>query len=506
MVCRRTSFLAILQTIVGLLLLAAPGRAAGPHGVDIGWSVNNDGTILLTSAKCATLSQAGTGWLRVSMRLIPGHDTWDPTLFGLYDTAIDNCRRGGLQVILLIDGESWRGGQAAWTSNNFEHTGNSGDNDYLEGYAYGAVVPIVQHFRDRTRIFELWNEPNAWTRSPAPGVYEGGSFIYPSNFAALLTDSWLAIHVVNDINDVQLVAGGVFGHSIGNVYSYSRAGAQYLDDTYNVGINAIGSFAWVMHAYGSYPLDGIGQHIYIDQGRLTTTDHVSQYLQWVRQAYTRYEGDASPKQVFITELGWTTASVSPETQAANLDIAFQAIEATPWVRTTIWFNWQDGGGSFRYGVVDSSGNPKPSYEAYGYHERYEGRFADGTTEDGILTYYLSHYEGLGQSTLGNPYDAGGTAWVHAWGEGFTQNLDGGSDGTLAIMSSWNGTFEVNNTHGLWDFYSANDGIDNLGYPVGNEQGTGWGTRQDFERGFLTWDPFSGVTAHDLSLGAQRKGP
>src|SRR5262249_18031781 len=176
-----------LEAIVGLLLLAPPGWTAGPHGVDIGWSVNNDGTILLTPAKCAALSQAGTGWLRVSMRLIPGHDTWDPTLFAKYDTAIDNCRRMGLQGILLIDGESWRGGQAAWTANNFEHTGNSGDNDYLEGYAYNAVVPIVQHFRDRTRIFELWNEPNAWTRSPAPGVYEGGSFIYPSNFAALLT-------------------------------------------------------------------------------------------------------------------------------------------------------------------------------------------------------------------------------------------------------------------------------------------------------------------------------
>lgn len=472
-----------------LLLLAAPAWAAGPQGVDIGWSVGNDGAILLTERKCAALSEAGTGWLRVSMRLIPGHDAWNPKLLSLYDTAIDNCRDRGLQVILLIDGESWRGSQEDWTANNFENTGGDGNNDYLEGYAYGAVVPIVQHFRDRTTIFELWNEPNAWKRSPAPGVYEGGSFIYPSNFAALLTDSWLAVHVGHNISGIQLVAGGVFGHSIRNVRSYSTAGAQYLDDTYNLGINAIGSFSWIMDAFGSYPLDGIGQHIYIDQGGLTTRDHVSQYLQWVRNAYARYEGETTVKQVFITELGWTTNSVNPETQSADLETAFEAIEATPWVRTTIWFNWQDGG-TLHYGVVDSSGNPKqPTYDSYGNHESYEGRFADRDSHDGILEYYSE----LGQPALGNPYGDGGTSWVHAWGGGFTQNLDGGSHGRLAIMSSGNGTFEVNDTHGLWDFYTGNAGIDKLGYPVSNEYATDSGSRQDFERGSLTWDPDNGVS-------------
>ena len=110
-----------LRAAILLLILAAYTRLAhgsGPNGVDIGWAVNNDGSILLTQAKCAALAQAGTGWLRVSMRLIPGHNTWDPDLFALYDTAVNNARQAGLQVILLIDGESWRGGQSAWTANN----------------------------------------------------------------------------------------------------------------------------------------------------------------------------------------------------------------------------------------------------------------------------------------------------------------------------------------------------------------------------------------------------
>lgn len=100
-------------------------------------------------------------------------------------------------------------------------------------------MPIVQHFRDRVKIYELWNEPNAWTRNPSPGVYEGGSFIYPSNFSWVLAKSWVAVHITNNINDVTLFSGGVFGHSIRNVYSYSTAGAQYLDDVSKVGINVV---------------------------------------------------------------------------------------------------------------------------------------------------------------------------------------------------------------------------------------------------------------------------
>jgi hypothetical protein len=241
---------------------------------------------------------------------------------------------------------------------------------------------------------------------------------------------------------------------------------------------------------GSYPLDGIGQHIYIDQGRVTTSEHLTQYLDWVRQAYTKYEGDDTPKKVFITELGWTTSSVSPDAQAANLETAFQTIEATSWVATIIWFNWQDGG-VLRYGVADSSGNPKPSYYPYRYYQTYEGRFDDRTNHDGIVNYYND----LGQSVLGNPYDNGASGWVHAAGNGFIQNFAGGSHGTLAIMSSDAGTFEVNDTHGMWGYYSANDDIYVLGYPVSNEYTTDCGTRQDFQAGYLTWDSLNGIREH-----------
>ena len=142
--------------------VAWTARGSGPYGADNGWAVQNDGSILLTASVAAKLSQAEVGWVRVEMRLFGSHTTWDSTILGYYDKAVNNARNAGLQVLMLIDGGSWPGGQTAWTQNNSENNpGANGDNPYVEGYATNAVVPIVQHFRDRVKCYELWNEPNA---------------------------------------------------------------------------------------------------------------------------------------------------------------------------------------------------------------------------------------------------------------------------------------------------------------------------------------------------------
>src|ERR1035441_825815 len=206
-----------------LLLGAGAGvHAAGRHGVDVGWAVDHtSGQIYLTSALASQLAQGETGWLRVEMALVKGHSTWDATMFGYYDTVVNNAQSAGLQVLMLIDSGSWPGSQTDWCANHSENTpGSNGDNAYVAGYATNAVLPIVQHFRDRVKCYELWNEPNCWTSNPSNGVYTGASFIYPSNYGWLLTRSMEAVHIAKQINDVTLYFGGVFGHNIGGVTSY----------------------------------------------------------------------------------------------------------------------------------------------------------------------------------------------------------------------------------------------------------------------------------------------
>jgi fibronectin type 3 domain-containing protein len=489
-----------------LLGLGVKLHAAGPHGVDVGWTVDHStGHINFTSASASALTQGGTGWIRVEIALIKGHSTWDATMFSYYDTVVSNAQSAGLQVLMLIDSGSWPGSQANWCTNNYEnnHAAN-GDNAYIEGFATNAVLPIVQHFRDRVKIYELWNEPNCWTSNPSNGVYTGATYIYPSNFGWLLTRSWETVHIAHQINDVTLFSGGLFGlNSYGA--SYSSAGGQYLDDTYSTGTNVLkgGSFAHTKSNYGAYPLDGIGEHIYITIAGLVSSNSFRQYEDWVHSALTKYEGTSSPKKTFITEFGWQTTNssnangVSAAVQDTNLVTAFRAINAAPYVQTAIWFQWADNpAGGMWYGVVDSAGNPKPSYPDYQRYERFEGIYTNATTNLSIQAYFTS----TGQPALGCPYDNGHSPWVYTNLLGCAQDYAGGSHSNLTVMASTNGTFEINNLHGLWSYYFANNGLTTFGAPLDNEFASGSGTRQDFFQGYLSWDTVSQVAWHQV-LGA-----
>ena len=490
-----------------LLVLLSVGttvRAGGPDGVDVGWTVDHtSGQIYLTSALAAQLVQGETGWIRVEMALVKGHSTWDTTMFNYYDTVVSNAQSAGLQVLMLIDSGSWPGGQTDWCANNYENNhGTNGDNAYMEGFATNAVLPIVQHFHNRVKIYELWNEPNCWTSNPSNGVYTGATYIYPSNFGWLLTRSWETVHIAHAINDVTLFSGGLFGNNLYGA-SYSAAGGQYLDDTYSTGTNVTkgGSFAHTKSNYGVYPLDGVGQHIYITIGGLVASSTFRQYEDWVHQALTKYEGTSSPKKTFITEFGWQTTNssngngVSAAIQDTNLVTAFSTIYATPYVQTAIWFQWADNpAGSMWYGVVDSSGNPKLSYPDYQRFERFEGVYSNGTANASIQSYFSS----LGQPTLGCSYDNGHTAWVYTNLVGNAQDYDGGSHSNLTVMVSTNGTFEVNNLHGLWSYYFANNGLSAFGAPLDNEFASGGGTHQDFFQGYLSWDSVNQVVWHQVN--------
>ncbi len=449
------------------------------------------------------MAQGETGWVRVEMALVTGHSAWDATMFGYYDTVVNNARSAGLQVLMLIDGGSWPGSQSDWCANNSENNpGANGDNVYMEGYATNAVLPIVQHFRDRVKVYELWNEPNCWSTNPSNGVYLGCTFVYPSNFGWLLARSWETVHITHQISDVTLFSGGVFGL---NQYgaNYSAAGGQYLDDTYSAGTNAAkgGSFAHTKASYGAYPLDGVGQHIYISQGGSVSSNTFRQYEDWVHQAITKYEGTNTPKKTFITEFGWQTTNsgnadgVSASVQDANLITSFSAIQATPYVQTAIWFQWKDNpAGSLWYGVLDSSGNPKPSYPDYQRFQRFEGICANSTTNAPIQNYFYA----LGQTALGCPYDDGHGAWVYTNQFGYAQDFEGGSHSNLTVLASTNGTFELNNQHGMWSYYLTNNGATAYGPLLDNEFTYGNGTRQDFFQGYLTWDPTSQVVWHQVN--------
>jgi hypothetical protein len=116
-----------------------------------------------------------------------------------------------LRVLGLLSNESMRGDQAEWTANNAERLGGSGDNACARPFARDVAGVLAEHFADRVTAWEVWNEPNAWTANPSPGVFSGASFLYPSNYAWRLKRSYAAIKAAQPNSSSTVLSGGLFG-------------------------------------------------------------------------------------------------------------------------------------------------------------------------------------------------------------------------------------------------------------------------------------------------------
>ena len=339
----------------------------GDQGLQGGWALDDKGEINFVhslSSQFGYIQQAGAGWVRLNFRLGRCFDDWqspasapcvaaNPALQGktaldLYDQVVQAALGSNLQILGLLSNETWHGGQADWTENNAENAGGDGSNSWIDSFAQNTAILVARY--PQITQWEVWNEPNAWTSNPNPGVYSGGTFIYPSNFAQLLAGSYAAIKNANA--SAVVISAGIFCHD-------RDRGTDYLQNTYRMGIDNAG---WTAE---SFPLDAIGQHLYINQSGVTSSATLTSFLQDLRNAYLAYEGADSSKHTQITEVGWTTAQVSAAVQAQNLQIAFGTFQGIDFVDRAYWFSVQDiPEGHVYYGLVDGHGGPKPALAAY----------------------------------------------------------------------------------------------------------------------------------------------
>ena len=397
-----------------LVILVGPGARstlaqgpAGNQGIMTGWVMDDAGRIDFPGARVgqfAAARQAGAGWVRVEFRLGPCFNDWTspgcPTAQGsnalaVYDLVVNEARAAGLQVLGLVDYASWPGGQDQWLANNAEHNDterygvcrneagrySGGCNPYIESFAQGAVRVLAEHFNGvngpLVDNWEIWNEPNAFTETPSVGVYRGGYFVYPSNFAWIMRLSYEAIKGAQP--NAVVISGGLFAFDItepqtrSGVYegvaarsrcsaslASGQSGAAYLCATYEMGRLRAG---W---RPGTAPFDHVGQHLYADQWKRTSRESLLRYLLELRYAYREYEGESTPKQIYVTEVGWTTDTVSATVQAENLQTAFEEVfRTTPFVARAFWFLFQDEPDArLNYGLRDPNGLPKLTFEAY----------------------------------------------------------------------------------------------------------------------------------------------
>jgi hypothetical protein len=337
------TMLVMLASVIAVPLVANPSNkakaASGNQGLQGGWAIDNSGNVDFphsTKNQLPLMQEAGAGWIRVGFRLGSCYSDWTSTgcngttALQQYDLVINDAQSRGLKILGLIDNESWPGGLSNWDANNAENSGGNGDNSYLQAFSQLAAVVLTQHFAGRINTWEIWNEPS-----------QSATYLYPSNFA------WLLRHVYEDtrkagLSGLTFVSGGItcLQNSKNNRITSVSSGADYLTNTYQQGKKLAG-WDMIKATYGSYPLDGIGQHIYIDGFTTTSSARITSCLNYQRNTYVSYEGSATPKKTTITEFGWATNNVSEGTQASNLQTAYTTFQKTPYVQNAYWFDIQD---------------------------------------------------------------------------------------------------------------------------------------------------------------------
>lgn len=329
----------LLRSLLIITALSLPATAA--HATEIGIDPGAPlwGGFVNTAAYDAVES-TGADWVRINFRL-DGATAPDATWLATYDGIVDAYQARGIRVYGLINDE------AVYSSAPL-------DSDEFVGAYVSTAVTIIDHFRDRIRVWELFNEPNDWAG--------GTSARLPAyRFAQLLQDTYLAVkhdggHLDDPCWQVTLLSGPLF--------SFDGTPADtYLAETYDAGRNQL-AWDFTRQATGSFPLDGVGYHMYVAQSAGDSLADVQAgigaNLTAIRDVViaNELEGAATPKQIWVSEFGWRADAVGEAGQADRLQAAFEAMDATGWVAVAFYFQLQDFPGNewgvFRAGALDGT--------------------------------------------------------------------------------------------------------------------------------------------------------
>jgi hypothetical protein len=305
-------------------------------GLDVGRVVDN-GQI---HENRALVDAIGVGWVRINLRLDTKTAIEDE--FPIYDQVIDDYLARGIEVYILINDEA--------VSSTLAH----GSDAWIENAFVPTAVKIVDHFKNRVRVYEVVNEPND---------FAGGSSsrFTPRQFAKILQDTYLAVkhdaaHDADACWQVKLVSGPLFSFD-------DTPSATYLDQVYAAGKSQL-AWDYTHQTTGSYPLDGIGYHMYVAQGLDSSTDDVRTQmlanLNAVDAVVQSYE--STSKRFWVSEYGWEASVVGADVQAARLTAGFNAMTEFGKVENAFYFNFQDFPGA-TYGVYDDQLTARPASTA-----------------------------------------------------------------------------------------------------------------------------------------------
>lgn len=118
-----------------------------------------------------------------------------------------------------------------------------------------------------------------------------------------------------------------------------------------------------------------------------------------------------------------------------------------------------------------------------------GETADGTKDAAIVS---CHLRNGGETVVGKPFDNGGGAYVHAWGNGLVQDFASAANGKSLCMRAKGATSAWLVRGAIRDVYFANGGGEgSIGYPVQDAKAITIGYKQEFTNKYIAYDPTDG---------------
>ncbi len=215
---------------------------------------------------------------------------------------------------------------------------------------------MAERYAGRVRRWEIWNEQNAgyrfWKHPPA---VDGE----PDRYGELLVATQAAIAAADPV--AQVGFGGLF------YLPQVIIGAEdFLEQAYAAVPELGAAFdALAYHPYAYYP----PRHPPEFHGeRVFNIDHyaVDETARRMRAIVEANEGRAKP--LWVTELGWPSLDLSPETQARYITRAALLLWSEG-VELYCVYTWQDSGErdvpwEGYFGLHDPEGTPKPAAQAF----------------------------------------------------------------------------------------------------------------------------------------------
>ncbi len=297
---------------------------------------------------------------------------------------------------------------------------------WLDAYANYCKY-IAQYFGDRVNHYEIWNEWNHSSMGKTDPNRRGGNY-----YAMALVAASKAIKSVNP--NAKIIGGAMAGHNEGwmvDMLSYDGN-----NDGKSDAMEAMDGFSF--HAYNTDWVSCFYRPA--EQGYYTGYDEVIAVL-------NRY-GDASTKEIWMTETGWSTAigpGVTEEEQAAYfVQVNTWALANSDKVDRIFWYDlmndrdahtldWDPAAGEHNWGLIHSWTNTGAEPLPYSAKSSYVAACAMASMMADAQ--YVGTFD-LGDGINAYRFQKDGQDLLVAWMDGNSRTLTASFSGDLTVTDMY----------------------------------------------------------------------